>query len=77
MTTVPAVVIGAGHAGLAVSHVLGPAGIEHRALERGSLAQRWRSRPWQSPRLLTPNWMTRNSTFIGGVRHHALLERST
>ena len=28
-------------------------------LERGRLAERWRSERWDSLRLLTPNWMTR------------------
>ncbi len=53
-------VIGAGQAGLAVSRVLGEAGVEHVVLERGRMAERWRERRrWSSLRLLTPNWMTR------------------
>ena len=28
-------------------------------LERGQIAERWRSERWDSLRLLTPNWMTR------------------
>lgn len=53
------VVVGGGPAGLAVSHGLTAAGVEHVVLERGRLAERWRSERWDSLRLLTPNWMTR------------------
>jgi putative flavoprotein involved in K+ transport len=53
------VIIGAGHAGLAMSHVLGRRGIEHVVLERGEVAHSWRTERWDSLRLLTPNWMTR------------------
>ena len=59
MQRITAVVIGAGQAGLAMSHCLSELGIEHVVLERGRLAQRWRNQSWDSLRLLTPNWMTR------------------
>jgi putative flavoprotein involved in K+ transport len=59
MTTVPVAVVGAGQAGLAVSRLLTGSGIDHVLLERGRTAERWRSHPWESLRLLTPNWMTR------------------
>jgi putative flavoprotein involved in K+ transport len=59
MTTIDTVVIGAGHAGLAASRVLTAAGREHVLLERGRVAERWRSERWDSLHLLTPNWMTR------------------
>ncbi len=49
------VVVGAGQAGLAVSHQLRLAGIEHIVLERGRIAQAWRDR-WDSFTLVTPNW---------------------
>jgi len=52
-------IIGAGQAGLAMSHCLSELDIEHVVLERGQLAQRWRTQSWDSLRLLTPNWMTR------------------
>lgn len=52
-------IIGAGQAGLAMSHCLSGLGIDHVVIERGTLAQRWRSQSWDSLRLLTPNWMTR------------------
>ncbi len=53
------VVIGAGQAGLAVSHLLSATGADHIVLERGRTASRWDSHAWQSLRLLTPNWMSR------------------
>jgi putative flavoprotein involved in K+ transport len=55
----PAVVIGAGQAGLAVSALLTAAAVDHVVLERGGPAQRWRSQSWESLRLLTPNWLSR------------------
>jgi putative flavoprotein involved in K+ transport len=58
MDTVDTVVIGAGHAGLAVSHLLGRAGRDHVVVERGEVAQAWRTR-WDSLTLLTPRWMSR------------------
>jgi putative flavoprotein involved in K+ transport len=59
MRTTDIVVIGAGQAGLAVSRCLTDRGVEHVVLERGSVAERWRSERWDSLRLLTPNWMSR------------------
>lgn len=59
MNRVDTVVIGAGHAGLAVSNLLSAAGREHIVLERGRVGERWRSERWDSLHLLTPNWMTR------------------
>jgi len=53
------VIIGAGHAGLAVSRVLSERSIEHVVLERGEVANTWKTERWDSLRLLTPNWLTR------------------
>ena len=53
------VVIGAGHTGLAVSHLLSQRSIDHVVLERGEVANTWRTERWDSLRLLTPNWQTR------------------
>ncbi len=53
------VIIGGGHAGLAMSRCLGERGIDHIVLERGRIAQRWRDERWDSLRLLSPNWMAR------------------
>jgi putative flavoprotein involved in K+ transport len=54
-----AVVVGAGHCGLAVSRCLAARSIDHVVLERGEVAASWRTQRWDSLRLLTPNWMTR------------------
>ncbi len=54
-----AVVIGAGHAGLAMSRRLTERSIDHVVLERGEVANSWRTQRWPSLRLLTPNWQTR------------------
>ena len=59
MTDTDTVVVGAGHAGLAVSRLLFAAGRDHVVLERGRIGERWRSERWDSLRLQTPNWMTR------------------
>ena len=59
MTRTPVVVIGGGQAGLAMSHHLGSRGIDHVVLERGEVANSWRTERWDSLRMLTPNWMTR------------------
>jgi putative flavoprotein involved in K+ transport len=53
------IVIGAGQAGLATSASLTELGIDHVVLERGRVANAWRTERWDSFRLLTPNWMTR------------------
>ena len=52
-------VIGAGHAGLAVSRFLTDRSIDHLVLERGDVANSWRRERWDSLRLLTPNWQSR------------------
>jgi putative flavoprotein involved in K+ transport len=53
------VIIGGGQAGLAMSRCLLDGGIDHVVLERGRIAERWRTERWDSLRLLTPNWQTR------------------
>ncbi len=53
-----AVVIGAGHSGLAMSRCLAARSINHVILERGEIANSWRHERWDSLRLLTPNWMS-------------------
>ena len=59
MRRTEAVVIGGGQAGLAMSRCLSERGIDHVVLERGRVAERWRSERWDSLRLLTPNWQSR------------------
>lgn len=56
MKHVTCVIIGAGQAGLAMSHALASRGIDHLVLDRGRVANAWRSDRWDSLRLLTPNW---------------------
>jgi len=53
------VVIGGGQAGLAMSASLAAHGVEHVVIERGRIANAWRTARWDSFRLLSPNWMTR------------------
>ena len=53
------VIIGAGHAGLAMSWCLAERSIDHVVLERGEVANSWRTERWDSLRLLTPNWQSR------------------
>ena len=43
MARTTTVIIGAGQAGLAMSRCLSEGGIEHVVLERGHVAERWRS----------------------------------
>jgi len=53
------VIIGAGHAGLAMSRWLTQRSIDHVILERGEVANSWKTERWDSLRLLTPNWQSR------------------
>jgi putative flavoprotein involved in K+ transport len=53
------VVIGAGHAGLAMSRCLADRDVRHVVLDRGCVGERWRTARWDSFRLLTPNWLSR------------------
>ena len=54
-----AVVIGAGQSGLAMSWWLAARSIDHVVLERGEIANTWRTERWPSLTLLTPNWQSR------------------
>lgn len=51
-------IIGGGQAGLATSHELTEAGVDHVVLERARLGETWRNR-WGSFCLVTPNWTVR------------------
>lgn len=53
------VVIGAGHAGLAMSRQLTKRSVEHVVFDRGDVGESWRTKRWPGLRLLTPNWMLR------------------
>ena len=52
-------VIGAGQTGLAMSRCLADRSIDHVVLERGEVANSWKTERWDSLRLLTPNWQSR------------------
>jgi putative flavoprotein involved in K+ transport len=49
-------IVGGGQAGLAMSYWLTKLGRQHLILERGRIAERWRSERWDSLTVLTPNW---------------------
>lgn len=51
-------IIGGGQAGLALSFYLTQQRRAHVVLERGRVAETWRSQRWDSFTLVTPNWMT-------------------
>src|SRR6266851_1726717 len=53
------VIVGGGHAGLAMSHQLSRRGRAHVVLERGRIAERWRSERWDSLTFQFPSWMMR------------------
>jgi putative flavoprotein involved in K+ transport len=55
MESLSVVIVGAGQAGLAVSHELAEQAIEHVIIERGRIGETWRGR-WDSFCLVTPNW---------------------
>ncbi len=57
MKKVTTVIIGAGQTGLAMSKELAARSVDHVILERGKVANSWRTERWDSLRLLTPNWM--------------------
>jgi putative flavoprotein involved in K+ transport len=63
---VDVLIVGAGQAGLAVSHELTALDVEHLVLERGRVAQTWRDR-WESFCLVTPNATIRlpGATYAG------------
>src|SRR6185436_5648764 len=64
--TTTTVVLGSGHAGLAMSRCLSLRSIDHVVLERGEVANTWRNERWDSLRLLTPNWQSRLPGFSYG-----------
>ncbi|MCB1390022.1 MAG: NAD(P)-binding domain-containing protein [Rhodobacteraceae bacterium] len=67
MERVDTVVVGAGQAGVAMSEHLGQLGIDHVVLERGRIAERWRSGRWDSLVANGPAWHDRfpNRVFEG------------
>ena len=59
MKATTTVIIGAGQSGLAFSRKLAERSIDHVLIERGEVANAWRTQRWDSLRLLTPNWQSR------------------
>jgi putative flavoprotein involved in K+ transport len=55
----PVIVVGAGQAGLAISHCLVQRKFEHVVLERHRVGHAWRTQRWDSFCLVTPNWQCR------------------
>jgi len=56
-------IIGAGQAGLAMSHMLSRRGCQHLVVERHRVAERWRSERWDGLRFQFPNWSVRLPDF--------------
>jgi putative flavoprotein involved in K+ transport len=65
--TIETVIVGGGQAGLAMSYCLDQRGLEHVILERGRVAERWRSERWDSLCFQAPNWNVR----LPGFAHQA------
>ena len=59
MPSTNTMIVGAGHAGLAMSRCLSDRGVPHVVLDRGGIGETWRTARWESFRLLTPNWLSR------------------
>jgi putative flavoprotein involved in K+ transport len=56
---VETLVVGGGQAGLVMSDMLSRRGKPHLVLERGRIAERWRSERWDGLRFQFPNWSVR------------------
>ena len=65
--TTDTLVVGGGQAGIATSEHLTKLGIPHIVLERGRIAERWRSQRWDSLVANGPAWHDRfpNLEFTG------------
>src|ERR1700744_5045332 len=59
MEQVEVTVVGGGQAGIAMSEHLSNAGVPHVVLERGRIAERWRSWRWDSLVANGPSWHDR------------------
>ena len=56
LSSVETLIVGGGQAGLALSHGLSQRGCRHLVLERGRIAERWRTERWDGLRFQFPNW---------------------
>jgi putative flavoprotein involved in K+ transport len=63
MERVETLIIGAGQAGLTMSHALRKRGCPHLVLERGRIGERWRSERWDGMHFQTPNALVRLPDF--------------
>lgn len=50
------IVVGGGHAGLAMSYLLKESDVDHIVLDSGEVADTWRHKRWDNFFLVTPNW---------------------
>lgn len=57
--SIETLIIGGGQAGLTMSDMLSRRGKPHLVLERGRIAERWRSERWDGLRFQFPNWSVR------------------
>jgi putative flavoprotein involved in K+ transport len=60
---VETLIVGGGQAGLTMSHMLSQRGRPHLVLERGRIAERWRTERWDGLRFQFPNWSVRLPDF--------------
>src|SRR5215467_2958626 len=74
---VETLIVGGGQAGLTMSHMLSRRGRPHLVLERGRIAERWRSERWDDLRFQFPNWSVELPDFpfrcegaVTGLRRH-------
>jgi putative flavoprotein involved in K+ transport len=63
MQRLETLIIGGGQAGLTMSHRLSQRGCPHLVLERGRIAERWRSERWHGLRFQFPNWSVKLPDF--------------
>jgi putative flavoprotein involved in K+ transport len=59
MDDIETLVIGGGQAGLTMSDMLSRRGLSHVVLEKGRIAEHWRSQRWEGLRFQFPNWSVR------------------
>ena len=60
---VETLIVGGGQAGLAMSHMLKRRSRPHLILERGRIAERWRTERWEGLRFQFPNWSVKLPDF--------------
>jgi putative flavoprotein involved in K+ transport len=59
MEYVETLIVGGGQAGLTMSDMLSRRGLSHVVLEKGRIAEHWRSQRWDGLRFQFPNWSVR------------------